>query len=105
MYISIDKRGCLSKPNKEETGKISLRIAAHHIPVNKLRDIAERISCKGYTWCPAIFHGSRRISNFISTQFIALDFDGGVSFEAISERAKNICCRFYSHMKPFQALI
>ena len=88
MYISIDKRGCLSKPNKEETGKISRRIAAHHIPVNKLRDIAERISYKGYTWCPAIFHGSRRISNFISAQFIALDFDGGVSFEAISERAK-----------------
>ena len=88
ILSTIDVMGYNQKPKNSEIGKISNRITAQIHQINNLKEFAERISNKGYTWCPAVFNGSRQIRNFVSTQFIALDFDGGVSFSSISERAK-----------------
>lgn len=88
FLVSIDKVGYNKKPENEEIGKISKRIAKNKATVSNLKGLAEIISIKGHTWCPAVFNCLRRIDDFESIQFIALDFDGGVSFDEICNRAK-----------------
>ena len=82
MYITLDNKYYISKPSKEEIGKINNRLSEHYY-VTDIRKTAELIGNKGCTWCPAIFNGKRKKENFIEIQLIALDFDGGIGFDEI----------------------
>ena len=88
IFTTVDKVGYKNKPQGREIGLISKRIANEKYQINNLYEFADLIANKGCTWCPAIFDKKRNTENFISTQIIALDFDGGVSFSDILERSK-----------------
>lgn len=88
MYITLDIKGYNKKPHADEIKKISRRISKNVCEVNDLRTFAEHVSERGHTWCPAVFNGPRKTANFKSTQLIALDFDGGISFDTVTERCK-----------------
>ena len=87
ILASIDTKGYNNKPRNNEIGKISTRIANNIYQISDLKGFAGLISAKVYTWCPAVFSGTRKISDFKSIQFIALDFDEGAVFEDIYKRS------------------
>lgn len=88
ILTTIDTEGYITKPEKNEIGKISRRIAASSYEVHNLKEFADLIGNKGYTWCPAVFKNQRKKDDFIQVQMIALDFDEGISFDDVLERAK-----------------
>ena len=85
MNILLDKTGYTQKPSGKEIGKISTRIVNNIYESKNIREIADLIGNHGHTWCPAIFNGKRNKNNFKEIQLIALDFDGGISFEEVCQ--------------------
>ena len=79
-----------TKPTGEEIGVIS-----NHLVETKMdyRELASEVGEVGCSFCPAVYHGKRRAENFKSQQIIGLDFDNGVPFHIIQQRAK------YYHLK------
>lgn len=88
ILTTIDSKEYIKKPKGNEVGMISKRIAKEIYEITDLKNFAKEIAENGRTWCPAIFKSKRSINNFVSTQIIALDFDGGVSLYDILDRAK-----------------
>lgn len=88
ILTTIDKISYRKKPQGNEVGIISNRIAKGIYEVNDLKKFADLISKKGNTWCPAVFNNKRSINNFVSTQIISLDFDGGISLYDVLSRSK-----------------
>lgn len=82
--VSFDKKRYSEKPIGNEIGKINNRLYAKNISYDKL---AYEVGECGCTFSPAIYNGKRRKENFIRQQLIALDFDNGVTFSEIKERA------------------
>ena len=79
-----------TKPTGKEIGIIS-----NHLVETKMdyRKLASEVGEAGCSFCPAVYHGKRRAENFKSQQIIGLDFDSGVPFHIIQQRAK------YYHLK------
>ncbi|MEM9220756.1 MAG: hypothetical protein AAGD25_41365 [Cyanobacteria bacterium P01_F01_bin.150] len=53
----------------------------------------------GFTWVASHFEGKRKNSNWKSQSVFALDFDNGITFEAVSDRLKDYglsCCFAYN---------
>ncbi|MDE5936335.1 MAG: hypothetical protein K2G83_02900, partial [Ruminococcus sp.] len=84
--VSFDKKRHSEKPTGAEIGKISNRLYTKSIDFKKL---AYEVGERGCTFSPAVYDGKRRKENFISQQLIALDFDNGVTFAEIKERAEH----------------
>lgn len=89
VNISLDDYAYSSKPDsKKEIMQISCRIASNPTCM-EVKEIAQLVGEKGYTFCPAIFcGGNRRIDSFEKMQIFALDFDDGISFEQVRMRAE-----------------
>ena len=90
IKLSLDNVSFLHKPSDEDAGRISSRIArlTEEVESEKLVNLARDIGLNGKTFCPATFkNGIRNKENFNEQQFFALDFDGGISFEEVRERA------------------
>ena len=51
--------------------------------------LAYEVGKCGCTFSPAIYNGKRRKENYIGQQLIALDFDNGVTFAEIKQRAEH----------------
>ena len=88
ILTTLDKQGYSRKPEKKEIAKISKRIADCTCEVHDLKEFANLVANKGYTWCPTVFNGNRNIDNFVSIQLIALDFDGGVTFDEVKQKSE-----------------
>ena len=88
--ISFQDRKHTTKPTGKEIGIIS-----NHLVETKMdyRKLVSEVGEAGCSFCPAVYHGKRRAENFKSQQIIGLDFDSGVPFHIIQERAK------YYHLK------
>lgn len=84
--VSFDKKRHSEKPTGNEIGKINNRLYAKNISYDEL---AYEVGECGCTFSPAIYNGKRRKENFIGQQLIALDFDNGVTFAEIKERAEH----------------
>lgn len=82
--VSFDKKRHSEKPTGNEIGKINNQLYTKSIAYDKL---AYEVGECGCTFSPAIYNGKRRKENFIGQQLIALDFDNGVTFAEIKERA------------------
>ena len=82
--VSFDKKRYSEKPTGNEIGKINNQLYTQSIAYDKL---AYEVGECGCTFSPAIYNGKRRKENFIGQQLIALDFDNGVTFAEIKERA------------------
>ena len=88
--ISFQDRKHTTKPTGKEIGIIS-----NHLVETKMdyRKLASEVGEAGCSFCPAVYHGKRRAENFKSQQIIGLDFNNGVPFHIIQQRAK------YYHLK------
>lgn len=84
--VSFDKKRYSEKPIGNEIGKINNRLYTRSISYDKF---AYEVGECGCTFSPAIYNGKRRKENFIGQQLIALDFDNGVTFSEIKNRANH----------------
>lgn len=88
VSICLDKKGFINKDEaKKEIASISKQIAEEKCTL-ELESAADLIGNKGHTFCPAIFfEGRRRSEYFKEMQLFPVDFDCGISYEVIKERA------------------
>lgn len=88
MKILLDKTQYTKKPSGKDIGMISTRITNNIYSTKNIRKIADLIGNKGHTWCPATFNGRRAKDTFKEIQLIALDFDGGITFEEVTAKSE-----------------
>ncbi|MHB8063021.1 MAG: DEAD/DEAH box helicase family protein [Ruminiclostridium sp.] len=91
--VSFDKFRYSIKPNKYDIAAISNRIADQikTIDKNNIKSFIEVVGKSGCTFCPATFKGGeRKKDNFEQSQLLVLDFDGGITFEAVKNRADQL---------------
>ena len=88
MYnIKIDKEGYSSKPT--EFGLINNRLISCEAECIEWSDFCDLVGNKGHAFLTADFHnGKRNKENFKSQQIFALDFDGTVNFNKVSQIAE-----------------
>ena len=84
--VSFNNKRYNSKPSGNEIGKISNGLYTKSIEYRKL---AYEVGERGCTFSPAVYNGKRRKQNYIGQQLIGLDFDNGVTFDEIKERAEH----------------
>lgn len=84
--VSFNNKRYNSKPAGNEIGKISNGLYTISIDFKKL---AYEVGERGCTFSPAVYDGKRRKENYIGQQLIGLDFDNGVTFAEIKERAEH----------------
>ena len=61
----------------------------------KICSFVQDVGKNGYTFSPATFlNGSKKIDNFEQMQILVLDFDGGISYEAVKGRARQYGLQF-----------
>jgi len=92
IKVSFDKEEYHSKPTSNDAAKINCRIGNY---ITKLEDSADvekfikNVGQHGCTFAPATFrNGSKKIDDFEQMQMLVLDFDGGISYKDICNRAK-----------------
>jgi hypothetical protein len=91
IQLCLDKKAYKTKPEANETGSISNRIAENitNIDYDKIREFAEKVGAMGHTWIPATFINSKRNkSSFDQMQLFALDFDNGITWKEVRNRSK-----------------
>lgn len=84
--LTIDNTPQNKKPRtKQEIGKISARTT--NITGWTVYNIATyTVQPYSYTWCPSVYNGSRKNKNWKGQGIFALDFDSGISKEAVLSR-------------------
>ncbi|MDR1701053.1 MAG: hypothetical protein LBR68_07655 [Lachnoclostridium sp.] len=91
IQLCLDKKAYRTKPEANETGSISNRIAENitNIDYDKIREFAENVGAMGHTWIPATFgNGKRNKSSFDQMQLFALDFDNGITWKEVYNRSR-----------------
>ncbi len=83
--VSFNNKRYNSKPSGAEIGKINNGLYTKSIDYKKL---AYEVGERGCTFSPAVYNGGRRKENYIGQQLIGLDFDNGVTFTEIKDRAE-----------------
>jgi hypothetical protein len=97
--VSLDCGSYTSKPNLCEVVSISDRIADQIKICNNdnIKTFVSQIAKEGHTFCPTTFKSGhddfektrKRKENFDQLQLLALDFDKGISFEEVKNRAEH----------------
>lgn len=91
MYkISLEptKRKC--KPDQRTIGHLTNVIGQYTVDLS-LREIAVCVGSQGQSFCPAVFHAPKRCEdNYVQQQLFALDFDNGITFDEVKERADEL---------------
>lgn len=83
VKVCLDKVGFSIKPDRNETVKLTGRIAGYEQEL-EIQELAEATGNLGYSFCPATFTGdNRRASDFQQMQVFGLDFDGGYTYKEI----------------------
>ena len=89
FQCSMDSQGFSTKPDLV-IGQINNRIGRGIKSVNaeNFDEFVAKVGRQGYTFCPATFKdGQRNIENFQEMQLFALDFDSGITFPEVKDRA------------------
>lgn len=82
--VSFNKTRFKSKPSGNEIGKISNQLYTRRMDY---KELAQEVGECGCTFSPAVYNGKRKKENYIGQQLIALDFDSGISFSEIKNKA------------------
>lgn len=83
MRISVYKKADYSAKSKEDKTVLSKLTSFPNLPETiTVSDIDSLITAiTSYAWSPSIFEGKRHNDNFISADFMAVDFDNGLRIE------------------------
>lgn len=87
VYASLDQKGYTEKPEKEYA---SIRIREKVWQEFEVSELADKIGNQGYTVVPAHLVGGRKSENCVAMQLFMLDFDDGISFEAIKRKCDDL---------------
>lgn len=88
--VSFDKFRYSSKPKGYDISSIKERIAhnVRHTDRSNIKSFVQLVGSNGCTFCPATFkQGILGIEYFEQMQILVLDFDNGISFETVKDRA------------------
>lgn len=91
IKVSLIKRQFTSKPVDADAAQLSKLIPDNIVTISQdnIKSFAQMVGNKGCTFCPATFKGGKRNKeSFEQLQLLALDFDGGVSFKTVKDRAE-----------------
>ena len=92
MKLSIFPKAKALPKSKEEKNKESKFTSKPHYPelvtVNDENDLIE-VLCNN-SWSPSIFNGYRNQDNFVSTDFMVLDIDDGMTIDEAYEIAESL---------------
>lgn len=91
VRVSLDIKGYTSKPADPEPGKITNRIVKNIVSLNRhnIDSFVYSVGQNGYTFSPATFlNDKKKKENFQQMQMFVLDFDGGISFKEVLDRAR-----------------
>jgi hypothetical protein len=83
MRISVYKKADYSAKSKEDKNILSKLSSFPNLPETiTVSDIDSLITAiTSYAWSPSVFEGKRHNDNFISADFMAVDFDNGLRIE------------------------
>ncbi|MDO4329074.1 MAG: hypothetical protein Q4C66_07045 [Lachnospiraceae bacterium] len=89
VKVCLDWKRYQVKPkNNKEMMTISNRLPGQKTEI-ELRELAVKVGKMGQSFTPAIFSGTKRVEEEVTQmQMFGLDFDYGVSFDEINDRAK-----------------
>ena len=85
--ITVDvTRTYTSKPSKESNGSINNALVTR-VSINTPTDLANLVANKNgaRTWSPSVFEGGRSNANWRAASIVALDFDGGVTPQEVTD--------------------
>lgn len=89
VEITIDDQKFKEKPRDGEVKKALFGRIAGERRKMRVREIAEAVGEQGRTFCPANFIGKKRSKEtFSQMQFFAVDFDNGMTYNEVRERAE-----------------
>lgn len=92
IKVSVDSQRFQSKPTNDETARLSSRIGRNKESLDSpvsIRAFMMDVGQHGHTFSPTTFsNGSKKIDDFEQMQMLVLDFDGGISYKDICDRAK-----------------
>lgn len=106
MKISIFPKVNFLPKNKDEKALQSRLASNPNLPqemlVNTEEDLIKAVT--SYGWSPSVFSGFRHNDNFVSTDFMSLDIDSGLTIEEAEKRIQNLglaclCLPSPSHTK------
>lgn len=106
MKISIFPKVNFLPKNKHEKALQSRLASNPNLPqemlVNTEEDLIKAVT--SYGWSPSVFSGFRHNDNFVSTDFMSLDIDSGLTIEEAEKRIQNLglaclCLPSPSHTK------
>jgi hypothetical protein len=106
MKLSIYPRVNFLPKNKDEKALQSRLASNPNLPqemlVNTEEDLIKAVT--SYGWSPSVFAGFRHNDNFVSTDFMSLDIDSGLTIEEAEKRIQNLglaclCLPSPSHTK------
>lgn len=107
VKVSIDKECFSKKPTSDEARLINSRIGKNITVLNCLASMdafVHAVGEQGRTFSPATFsNGSKTSENFEQMQMFVLDFDGGISFKEVCDRAKQYDLPIFFSYKTFSS--
>ena len=92
ILATVDDKGYTEKPkDQEEIKKLNNRIGMQARCID-FTEFMDMVGNQGHTFCPAIFESNgkyapRRKDTFLCQQIFALDFDEGITYEEVLQRA------------------
>lgn len=92
MKISIFPEVTPHPRSKEEKVANSKYASKPHLPKTVYPETDEQLISyiTSYAWSPSVFTGYRNNDNFISTDFMVLDIDSGLSLNSAEKRCENL---------------
>jgi hypothetical protein len=96
MKLSIYKAANFPVKNKQDKIRQGILASAPDVPTiaeaNNEEQLIELVT--SYAWSPSIFSGTRLDANFISTDFMTLDIDSGMTIPQAEKKvqALGLCC-------------
>lgn len=92
MKLTIYPNANYLPKSKDDKIALSKKVSNPNLPevveVNTEEDLIQIVTSTG--WSPSIFSGFRHNENFISTDFMSLDVDSGLTIEEAESRVQNL---------------
>jgi hypothetical protein len=92
LKITIFPKANYLPKSKEDKIALSKKVSNPNLPevveINTEEDLIQIVTSTG--WSPCVFSGFRHNDNFVSTDFMSLDIDSGLSIESAENRVQSL---------------
>ena len=102
IHCMLDSVYYDTKPHRQEVGMLSNRICADEAHVS-IDEFVKKVGNRGCAFLPCVVKGGRKSENWRGACIFALDFDGGLSYEAFMQRCQEINILPYFTYETFRS--